>query len=128
LDETILSGTYQYRLKQIDYDGSYEYSIIIKVEVGIPTEFSLEQNYPNPFNPTTKIKFSIPNVVSSFSLRITLVVYDVLGNEIATLINKEKEAGIYEVEFSATRITSGIYFYRLTAGTYTATKKMTILK
>jgi hypothetical protein len=128
LDETILSGTYQYRLKQIDYDGSYEYSIIIKVEVGIPTEFLLEQNYPNPFNPTTKIKFSIPNVVSSFSLRITLVVYDVLGNEIATLINKEKEAGIYEVEFSATRITSGIYFYRLTAGTYTATKKMLVIK
>ncbi len=130
-DESILSGTYQYRLKQVDYDGSYEYSNIIEVEVGIPTEFSLEQNYPNPFNPTTIIKFTISD------LRFTILkIYDVLGNEVATLINEEKEAGIYEVEFDATNITSGIYFYRLTAGdpstssgqSFTATKKMIILK
>ncbi len=138
IDESILSGSYQYRLKQIDYDGSYEYSNIIEVEVGIPTEFSLEQNYPNPFNPATIIKFTISD------LRFTILkIYDVLGNEVATLINEEKEAGIYEVEFSATGIPSGIYFYRLTTvdpstslpsvrqGSglgFTATKKMIILK
>ena len=138
MNESILSGTYQYRLKQIDYDGSYEYSNIIEVEVGIPTEFSLEQNYPNPFNPTTIIKFTISD------LRHTILkIYDVLGNEIVTLVNEEKEAGIYEVEFFATGIPSGIYFYRLTAGdpstslpadrqgsgqSFTATKKMIILK
>ncbi|MFC2094313.1 T9SS type A sorting domain-containing protein [Bacteroidota bacterium] len=129
-DESILSGIYQYRLKQVDYDGSYEYSNVIEVEVGIPTEFSLEQNYPNPFNPTTKIRFSIPVVETHLdaSPQTTLTVYDVLGNEVATLVNEEKEAGIYEVEFSATGITSGIYFYRFTAGEYKATKKMIILK
>ncbi|MFV1977000.1 MAG: hypothetical protein ACC651_14750, partial [Candidatus Scalindua sp.] len=88
MDESILSGIYQYRLKQIDYDGSYEYSNIIEVEVGIPTEYSLEQNYPNPFNPTTKIRFSIPTSPLNPSpykgegqreRLITLKVYDVLG-------------------------------------------------
>jgi len=136
MDESILSGAYQYRLKQIDYDGSYEYSNIIEVEVGIPTEFSLEQNYPNPFNPTTIIRFSIPAVETGHASSVQLIIYDVLGNEVAILINEEKETGIYEVEFDATSITSGIYFYRLTAGdpstssgqSFTATKKMIILK
>ena len=136
IDESILSGTYQYRLKQMDYDGSYEYSNIIEVEVGIPTEFSLEQNYPNPFNPTTKIRFSIPAVETGHAPTVQLIIYDVLGNEVAILINEEKEAGIYEVEFDATGIPSGIYFYRLTAGnpstssgqSFTATRKMIILK
>lgn len=136
MDESVLSGTYQYRLKQVDYDGSYEYSNIIEVEVGIPTEFSLEQNYPNPFNPTTIIRYSIPTVETGHAPSVQLIVYDVLGNEVATLVNEEKKAGIYEVEFSATGITSGIYFYRLTAGDpstssgqgFTATKKMLMIK
>ncbi len=122
-DESFLSGTYEYRLKQVDYDGSYEYSNIIEVEVGIPTEFSLEQNYPNPFNPSTIIKYAMGSKQYA-----SLKVYDILGNEVATLVNEEKEAGIYEVEFSATGIPSGIYFYRLTAGGFTAIKKMIILK
>jgi len=91
-------------------------------------EFELEQNYPNPFNPTTKIKFTIPNVVSSFSLRTTLVIYDVLGNQVATLVNEEKAAGNYEVNFNAKKLTSGIYFYKLTAGNFTVNKKMILLK
>ncbi|RKY91168.1 MAG: peptidase S8 [Ignavibacteriae bacterium] len=128
IDESILSGTYQYRLKQTDYDGSYEYSNIIEVEVGIPTEFSLEQNYPNPFNPTTIIRFSIPAVETGHAPSVRLIVFDILGNKVATLINEEKEAGIYEVEFDATGITSGIYFYKLQAGNFVETKKMMVIK
>lgn len=101
-----------------------------------PTEFSLEQNYPNPFNPNTTIKYTIPNVTLSSSSRaesreenfVTLKIYDVLGNEVAILVNEKKPAGIYEVEFSATKLSSGIYFYKLQAGSFTQTKKMTVLK
>ncbi|MCH6575327.1 MAG: T9SS type A sorting domain-containing protein, partial [Bacteroidetes bacterium] len=91
-------------------------------------EFELDQNYPNPFNPTTKIKFTIPSVVSSFSLRTTLAIYDVLGNQVALLVNEEKAAGNYEVNFNADKLTSGIYLYKLTAGNFTANKKMILLK
>ncbi len=122
-DESVLLGVYQYRLKQIDYNGTFEYSEIIEMEVGIPTEFSLSQNYPNPFNPITTIRFTISDV------RFTsLKVYDVLGNEIATLVNEEKPPGSYEVEWNASDFPSGIYFYRLTASTYSVTKKMILLK
>ena len=94
--------------------------------------FKLFQNYPNPFNPITKIKFTIPNVVSSLDLRTTLVVYDVLGKEVATLVNEEKPPGEYEVEFNVSAIggdlPSGIYFYQLKTEGYIETKKMMILK
>jgi hypothetical protein len=90
---------------------------------GMLGTFSLSQNYPNPFNPSTRINFSIPE--ASF---ITLKVYDVLGNEIATLVNEEKPAGNYEINFSAEGLTSGIYFYILTAGSFTQTMKMILLK
>jgi photosystem II stability/assembly factor-like uncharacterized protein len=122
-DNDVSAGKYQYRLKQIDYDGTFEYSDIIEVEVGMPTEFSLEQNYPNPFNPTTTIKYQIPEL--SF---VTIKVYDVLGNDIATLFNEEKSFGSYEVEFYATTLPSGIYFYRLQAGSFVETKKMVLMK
>jgi len=127
VDESVSSGKYQYRLKQIDYDGTFEYSDIVEVEVGLPTEFSLEQNYPNPFNPTTKIKFTIPLVETGHATPVQLKVYDVLGNEIATLVNEEKHAGNYEVEFSVGQnsilsLSSGIYFYQLKAGSYIQTK------
>jgi aminopeptidase N len=92
-----------------------------------PDDFSMEQNYPNPFNPTTKIKYQIAK--AGF---VNLQVYDVLGNEVATLINKEMQAGNYEVDFSATdratRLPSGIYFYQLHTENFTATKKMILLK
>ena len=87
-----------------------------------PEEFELYQNYPNPFNPSTKIKFTIPNVIASGAKQsqlVTLKVYDVLGNEIATLVNEEKPAGNYEVEFNATGLPSGIYFYQLKAEKFT---------
>ena len=99
--------------------------IVVSVEDDILTasNFSLEQNYPNPFNPSTTIKYSIPS--SGF---VSLKVYDVLGNEVATLINEEKSAGSYEVEFSAAGLSSGIYFYKLQSGNLVETKKMILLR
>jgi len=87
------------------------------------TDYSVSQNYPNPFNPTTKIKFSIPK-----STHVSLKVYDILGNEVATLVNEEKLAGNYEVEFDAGRLSSGIYFYKLLSGSFSQIKKMLLLK
>jgi photosystem II stability/assembly factor-like uncharacterized protein len=89
----------------------------------IPIEFSLSQNYPNPFNPSTRIQYSINN--REF---VSLKVYDVLGNEIATLVNEEKQAGSYETEFNALQLSSGMYFYKLTSGSFTETKKMILMK
>ena len=95
------------------------------------TEFNLEQNYPNPFNPTTKIKFTIQSVIrdeTNQSQFVNLKVYDILGNEIATLVNEQKPAGTYEVDFNAIGLTSGIYFYKLMTGNFSQTKKMILLK
>ena len=96
----------------------------------IPEKFSLSQNYPNPFNPSTKIKYSIPNVTLSEveGSRVQLKVYDVLGNEVATLVNEYRNAGSYEVNFNASSLSSGIYFYRLQAGSFIQTKKMLLIK
>jgi hypothetical protein len=99
-----------------------------KVTEDFPTKCDLEQNYPNPFNPSTKIKFSIPSNIESRMSKITLKVYDVLGNEVATLVNEEKPAGTYEVEFKASSLASGIYFYQLKANDFVSTKKMILLK
>jgi len=134
IDNDIKTGFYNYRLKQLDYDGSYEYSDIVEVEVPAPNEFALLQNYPNPFNPSTKIKFTVPVTLSGVEgSLVTLKVYDVLGNEIATLVNEEKPAGSYEVDFNSRglihqTLPSGIYFYKLQAGEYINTKKMILLK
>ena len=92
-----------------------EIVVSVENEESIPNTFSLEQNYPNPFNPRTIIRFTIPSVIASGTKQsqlVTLKVYDVLGNEIATLVNQEKPAGSYEVEFSAIGLSSGIYFYQ----------------
>ena len=96
----------------------------------VAKDFMLYQNYPNPFNPTTKIKFSIPNVETrhASSLRVTLKIYDVLGNEVTTLVDEYKSAGEYEVEFSGVGLSSGIYFYQLKAGSLVETKKMILFR
>ncbi len=110
IDSEITNGISKYRLKQIDFDGTFEYSNELEVEFNFtPKEFALEQNFPNPFNPSTKIKYQIPE--SSF---VTLKIYDVLGNEVAKLVNEDKSVGDYEIEFDGTTLTSGIYFYRTT--------------
>ncbi len=126
-DEYLTNGVYHYRLKQIDYDGSFTYSDFVEAQITSPDEFVLYQNYPNPFNPSTKIKYTIPTTPASLPLLtkegiegrfVTLKVYDLLGREVATLVNEEQTAGNYEVEFNIARgtnraITSGIYFYQL---------------
>jgi aminopeptidase N len=102
-------------------------------ENNLPSGFSLEQNYPNPFNPSTQIRFTIPaSSLNPFSkgegTLVSLKVYDVLGNEVATLVNEEKPAGNYEVDFDAAGLPSGIYITRLTSGTYASSIKMLLLK
>ena len=93
-----------------------------------PTSFELSQNYPNPFNPTTKIKYSIPIVETGHAPSLQLKVYDILGREVATLVNESKAPGNYEVTFNASNLASGVYFYRLTAGKFIQTKKMILLR
>ncbi|MEJ5263671.1 MAG: T9SS type A sorting domain-containing protein, partial [Ignavibacterium sp.] len=95
----------------------------------IPTQFKLEQNYPNPFNPTTKICFVIPNVETTQRVVFTtLKVYDILGNEVATLVNENKAPGVYEVEFNANNLSSGVYLYRLQANDFVEVKKMILMR
>ncbi len=123
-DENIKDGIYNYRLKQIDFDGTTKYSNEVLVEVKfIPTKLSLEQNYPNPFNPSTSIKYQV-----SSNSRVSLKVYDVLGNEVATLVDEYKPAGSYEVEFKPTNMSSGLYIYNLKSGNYIISRKMILLK
>jgi hypothetical protein len=122
-DHSITSGKYQFRLKQIDFDGSFEYSNIVEVEIGTPDKFILEQNYPNPFNPSTKISWQSP-----VDAHQKLTVYDLLGNEIATLIDEFRTAGSYETTFSAHQFSSGMYWYKIQIGEFISTKKMVLLK
>lgn len=112
-----------YRLKQIDFDGSFNYSEEVEIDHLAHQDFVLSQNYPNPFNPNTKIKFSVPQECD-----VNLKIFDVLGNEIITLIDDHKEAGIYTVQFDASHLSSGLYFYKLQAGSFIETKKMILLR
>ena len=93
-----------------------------------PTSFELSQNYPNPFNPSTRIKFEIPGQTRNDNVLVTLKVYDILGNEVVTLVDEEKEPGLYEVEFIAANLASGIYIYRLHTLEFSETKKMVLLR
>jgi hypothetical protein len=117
------NGSYFYRLKQIDHNGSYKYSNEIEVVYNNIPNFVLMQNYPNPFNPGTTISYQLPQ-----DGLVSLKVYDVLGNEIASLINEVKTAGLHEVNFDASNFSSGIYLYKLTVNNFTATRKMIVLK
>ena len=130
-DNSVETGVNYYRLKQIDFNGGFEYSNEIKIDVTGPLTFSLSQNYPNPFNPSTRIKFSIAksSIPGRSGLQLVkLVVYDVLGKEVATLVNEEKSAGTYEVEFDGNDLTSGIYFYQLRAGKFVESRKIILVK
>lgn len=127
-DQSVNSGTYFYRLKQIDYNGGFTYSDVVEVEIDLPVEFSLDQNYPNPFNPTTTIQFSLPVDAS-----LTIGVYNLVGEEVAEITNDNFVAGSHKVNFDASQLTSGIYFYRIDAtgndgSNFTNVKKMTLLK
>ena len=120
-----IKGVVKYRLKQIDFDGMYEYSDIIEVNVDFfPDQYVLYQNFPNPFNPITTIRFGLPD-----NVKVTLKVYDILGQEVAAIINnKEMEAGIHKINWEPTNYASGIYFYQIRARNYIAQKKMILLK
>jgi photosystem II stability/assembly factor-like uncharacterized protein len=123
IDNKISTGHYSYRLKQIDFDGTFSYSSVIEIEVSEPKDFVLEQNYPNPFNPTTKIKYQIPE-----ESEVVIKIYDILGAEVMTLLNDLKKPGTYEVEFNAQNLSSGTYFYRIIVGEYVDIKKMILMK
>ncbi|MCH7516609.1 MAG: metallophosphoesterase [Bacteroidetes bacterium] len=121
--DIINSSVYYYRLKQIDTDGSFTYSDEILVTVAIPKYFLLSQNYPNPFNPTTNITFSL-----SEDSRVKITVYNLLGEQVAELVNSEFISGSHTISFDANKFTSGIFLYRMEARNFVATKKMTLLK
>jgi len=122
-DDNLQERSYAYRLKQVNLDGTHEYSNIVTVEIITPIEFELSQNYPNPFNPSTTIEFSIPE-----GSQVSLKIYNSLGQEINTLVNRFMEAGVHKINFDATGLISGMYFYRLDAGEFNQVRKMTLIK
>ena len=118
------SGTYNYRLKQIDLNGHFEYhNLINDVIVGVPLKFSLQQNYPNPFNPVTQIDFELPEEGN-----VNLSVYDLSGKLVSTLAYGQKTAGYYSISFDGSNLSSGLYFYRLQSGNINLVKKMTLIR
>jgi hypothetical protein len=133
IDSGTTSGTWYYRLKQIDLDGSVHFHDPIRADVGtitaagpdepLPVSFSLEQNFPNPFNPSTTIEFSLPE-----QRHVTLAVYDMLGREVGKLVGEVRPAGVHQVQFDAAGLAGGTYFYRFRAGEFTSTKMLMLLK
>ena len=132
-EKDLQTGKYQYRLKMIDNDGSYKFSNIVETDITSPKNFELSQNYPNPFNPSTRINYSIP-----FDSRVTLEVFNIIGERMGQIVNEEQSAGYYTVNFSSSNlnksITSGVYIYKInavdksTGNIFTSIKKMMLLK
>lgn len=127
-DKNLKPGSYEYRLKQTNHDGTFSYSKILGIEVGLPEEFALYQNYPNPFNPSTIITYAVPRQENSAAVQVTLRIYDVTGNEVITLTDQPHEPGIYKAEFNASHLANGIYLCRMTAGKYTSVIKLLLIK
>jgi hypothetical protein len=122
-DVTAEIGINYYRLKQVDFNGAYEYSDEVEVDVNGPLTFDLAQNYPNPFNPSTNIKYSVPETGN-----VRLSVYNVVGEEVAVLVDGFSESGFFEVSFNASSLPSGVYLYKLQSANSVQTKKMMLLK
>jgi uncharacterized protein (TIGR02145 family) len=128
-DKNLQSGKYQYRLKMIDNDGTFEYSKVIETEVAMPKVFAISQNYPNPFNPSTKIDYQVP-----VDAKVLMEVYNIAGQKVVELVNQEQSAGYYTVDFGASKLSSGVYIYRLSASdkatgnNFSSIKKMMLLK
>ena len=123
VDTKVNAGKYSYRLKQIDNDGKFEYSKTIEIDVNNENKFELSRNYPNPFNPVTTIQFRLPQTGL-----VKLTLFNILGQEVRTLVNEFMEAGMHSVNFNASELNSGIYIYKLESGSFNQTKKMTIIK
>lgn len=123
IDADAAFGMHAYRLKQIDTDGDFEYSKVIEINFGTPSKFELSQNYPNPFNPVTTIKFSLPQPGN-----VNLKIYNLLGEEVATLLNSFLDAGFHAVDFDASGFNSGFYIYKLTTGNSALVRKMMLVK
>ncbi len=123
VDKNVPAGTYIYRLKQTDFNGSSSYSEEVSVEVKSVFTYFLEQNYPNPFNPSTLIKFGLKE---KSNVRIEL--FNTLGEKVRTILNDTKDAGNFTLEFNAADLPSGVYLYQVTAGSFTSVKKMILLK
>ncbi|NLH62344.1 MAG: T9SS type A sorting domain-containing protein, partial [Ignavibacteriales bacterium] len=130
-DGNLSNGKYQYRLRMVDIDGTYQYSDAVEVKIDKPEKFAISQNYPNPFNPSTTIEYEIPE-----RSHISLKIFDVLGNEVETPVNGIKDAGYHKVNYHSgnTNISSGTYFYRIniteleSGKTFSETKKMQLIK
>ncbi|HSW54315.1 MAG TPA: T9SS type A sorting domain-containing protein [Ignavibacteriaceae bacterium] len=122
--DTPLEGTsFQYRLKQIDTDGKFQYSDIVSVDIAAPVQFELKQNFPNPFNPATHITYNLPR--DGF---VTIKVYDIVGSEIAALVNEEKKAGSYLVTFDGVNLSSGVYICTMSGSNFIKSIKMLMIK
>ncbi len=121
-DDNAVSGKYYYRLKQIDYDGSFAYSQVVNADLN-RLSYELSQNYPNPFNPATSISYSVPEKSA-----VNLEIFNSLGQKVRTLVNSTKEAGNYTVSFDAGNLSSGVYLYKLSAGKFSQTRKMILMK
>jgi len=123
-DRGLNSGKYNYRLKQIDFNGNFEYfNLSNEVVIGVPRNFELSQNYPNPFNPSTRIDYQLPN-----DGNVNISVYGNSGKEVMTILNKFKTAGYYSVYLNASSLSSGIYFYKITFDNFSSVRKMMLLK
>jgi len=124
LDKGLASGIYNYRIKQVDFGGSFKYyDLSQEIEIVLPNIYSLSQNYPNPFNPTTSIKYSV--LVDGL---VNITIFNMLGEKVANLVNGIHKTGNYEVTFDAANLVSGMYIYRMESGSYVSVKKMMILK
>jgi len=127
-DKQLQPGSYSYRLKQIDFNGKYEFSKVIDVQIVHGLSYALEQNYPNPFNPETAIKYTIPQAG-----RVTIQVYDVTGKEVVTLVNNEMQAGSYETQWFGRdnrgySVSTGVYILKMASGSFTSARKIMYLK
>ncbi len=128
-DDKIVTGTYTYRLKQVDYDGTFRYSDEVEVEVDFaPSDYALFQNYPNPFNPTTDVRFQVPETGE-----VTIKIYDMLGQVVSTLFAGEVVSGTYTANWNGlndagVQMSSGSYIYKMVAGDFVQSKKMVLLK
>jgi len=122
-DGSVFNQNVAYRLKQIDYNGDFEYSTVIEINFDLPLEYSLKQNYPNPFNPSTLIEFSIPE-----KTKIALKVFNTLGQVVVSLLESTLESGTYVTKFNGVKLPSGVYIYSILSDKYTFSRKMLLIK